>query len=208
MERASVRAARIMSLLKGIAGTVEIAELSDAQRDRVVELESAHEATSTLPIRNMGIRLLSRRTTCCALLKDARFRPPRVPTVYLVEDSGSPGPGAETGNVVMVEGVRYRIVGEEVVPGRPADKEEIIPLDTSFVIFPERRSRTGVPCFFMLPPIGFPELEAEAGALQIKDILSISPSLATDMWLRATFGFPPSNALATLLVGWNTMEGG
>ena len=202
MDSASAPAARIRSLLMGIPGTVEVAELSTPQRDRALELESAYEATSMLPIRNMGIRLLAQRETCCALLKDARFRAPRVPTVYLVEEGGTADP-ADPRTTVTVEGVRYRVVGEEVVPGRDHRAEETIALDTSFVIFPDRRSRVRVPCVFMLPPIGFPELEAEAPGLGIRDILSISPSLATDMWLRSTFGFSPSNALATLLVGWN-----
>jgi len=61
-----------------------------------------------------------------------------------------------------------------------------------------------VPCFFLLPPIGFHELEGEAGRLGISQILSISPSLAGDPYLRETFGFPPTNALATLLIGFTS----
>lgn len=90
-----------------------------------------------------------------------------------------------------------------MIPGRDHSSEMTIPLDDSFVIFPDRRSTAGVPCVFMLPPIAFPELEAQAQVLGIRDILSISPSLATDMWLRSTFRFSPSNTLATLLVGCN-----
>jgi hypothetical protein len=52
----------------------------------------------------------------------------------------------------------------------------------------------------MLPPVSFPELEGEAGSLGIRDVISISPSLAADTFLREAFGFPPTNDLATLLV--------
>ena len=71
------------------------------------------------------------------------------------------------------------------------------------MIFPERRRRADVPCLFLLPPIAFPELEKEAAVLGVCDIISISPSLAADDLLRESFGFPPTNDLATLLIGFN-----
>ena len=49
-----------------------------------------------------------------------------------------------------------------------------------------------------------PELEREAAGLGISGIISISPSLAADGFIRDTFRFPVTNALATLLVGFNT----
>ena len=80
----SVTAARIAELLGKIPGTVAVARLEPDQRLKVVELESVFERSSVLPIRNIGVRMLAERAACFALLKDARFRPPRVPTVYLV----------------------------------------------------------------------------------------------------------------------------
>ena len=56
----------------------------------------------------------------------------------------------------------------------------------------------------MLPPIHFPELEREADRLGVARIISISPSLAADTFLRESFGFPLTNTLATLLVGCTT----
>jgi hypothetical protein len=214
--------ARIQELFRKIPGTIDVVPLDDGERRKVVELESQYESSSTLPIRNLGVRLLGRRSACFALLKDTRFRPPKGPTVFLVEEGvptgvdgeGAAAPGtsvlgapADPSRIVVVDGVVYRIVGEEVIAGRDHSSEATMLLDDSFVIFPDRRSKAGVPCVFMLPPISFPELEAAAQSLGIRDILSISPSLATDMWLRSTFHFSPTNTLATLLVGCNSEPG-
>ena len=102
-------------------------------------------------------------------------------------------------------GKSYRIVGEEVAGGLGKYTEAVIPLDESFVVFPNRRSRPAVPCVFLLPPLPFPELEKVAGEMGLTGIISISPSLVSDAFLRLTFGFPPSNDLATLLVGFDLL---
>ena len=174
-----------------------VARLDDRQRRRVVDLEARGQRSPVLPVRNLGVEMLAERPLCFALLKDSTFRPPRVPTVYLVEE-GAPHGAPHT---LTVEGVPYAIIGEELIDGAPPYAETTIPLDTSFVIFPERRRGPDVSCTFVLPPIHFPELEREADRLGVARIISISPSLAVDTFLRESFGFPPTNALATLLVG-------
>ena len=73
--------------------------------------------------------------------------------------------------------------------GRPPYEEPTIPLDTSFVIFPGRRTGQRVPCSFLLPPIPFPELERVAAEVGIGAILSISPSLAADTFVRTSSDF-------------------
>jgi hypothetical protein len=194
---------RILDLLESISGVRRVVRLSDAQRRRAVELEARHERSSVIPVRNLGVRLLADRHICYALLKDSTFRAPRVPTVYLVEEDAPEG----CANVLAVAGRRYAVVGEEVREDRAPYAEATIPLEKSFVIFPERRRAADVPCLFLLPPIAFPELEREAALLGISDIVSISPSLATDGLLRHSFGFPPTNDLATLLIGFNIDQG-
>ncbi len=189
----------IVKILTDLPGVVSAAVLTDAQKERAVELESRHDAASVIPIRNVGVALIARRDACFVLLKGGGFRPPAIPTVYLVEKGAAEG----ATNAITVEGQRYAVVGEEVVPSRTPYAEPTIPLDESFVIFPQRRSGVGVPCSFILPPIAFPELEARAESLGIADVISISPSLAADSWLREAFGFPPTNSLATLLVACN-----
>jgi len=152
-----------------------------------------------LPVKNLGVALLAARNASFVLLKDGGFRSPKVPTVFLVEE----GAREDAAHVIVVEGARYAVVGEEVIDGRAPYDEAVIPIDRSFVIFPDRRSGPDIPCTFILPPIPFPELEREKGSLGISGIISISPSLPTDTFLREQCGFPPTNALATLLIGFN-----
>ncbi len=194
---------RILEILLSIPGVHRAVQLSDEQRRRAVELEARHEQASAIPVRNLGVRLLEDRHRCYALLKDSTFRPPRVPTVYLVEED-APEAGE---NILVVAGRRYAVIGEEVPDGTGPYSEATIPLEGSFVIFPDRRRSAAMPCVFVLPPIPFPELEREAALLGIRDIVSISPSLATDALLRDSFGFPPTNDLATLLIGCNIEKG-
>jgi hypothetical protein len=117
----------------------------------------------------------------------------------MVEESGD----SMSNNVINVAGKRYTVVGEEVTEDIDKYSEPVIPLERSFVMFPKRRSNPQAPCFFLLPPLPFPELEAVAGELGLREIISISPSIASDAYLREAFGFPSSNSLATLLVGFD-----
>jgi hypothetical protein len=192
--------ARVEEILRSIPGVVEVARLDGGARWRAIDLESSSEISSVLPVRNLGVKLLASRDHCYAILKDGRFRSPKGPTVFLVEqDLGGHAPHA-----IEVDGARYAVVGEEVVEGHSDYNEPVVPLEDSFVMFPDRRSGPDVPCTFMLPPLPFPELDREAAALGISGIISISPSLAADGFLRETFRFPPTNALATLLIGFNS----
>jgi hypothetical protein len=191
---------RVEEILKGIPGAVAVARLDGGQRWRAIDLESTYEVSSALPVRNVGVKLLASRDHCYAILKDGRFRAPKAPTVYLVEQDVR----GDAAQPLEVDGARYAVVGEEVVEGHAGYAEEVIPLEASFVMFPGRRSGADVPCFFMLPPLPFPELDREAAALGISGIISISPSLAADEFIRETFRFPQTNALATLLVGFNS----
>ena len=189
----------IADILRRIPGVVDLARLDDEQRIAAAALEARFAGLSALPVKNLGVALLAARNACFVLLKDVGFRPPKGPTVFLVEE----GAREDAAHVIVVEGARYAVVGEEVFDGRAPYAETVIPIDRSFVIFPDRRSGADVPCTFILPPIPFPELEAEAGRLGISGIISISPSVATDTFLREQCGFPPTNALATLLIGFN-----
>jgi hypothetical protein len=121
-----------------------------------------------------------------------------MPTVYMVEENPPP----DCAHLLVVGDRRYAIVGEEVGEGARYE-EPTIPLERSFVIFPGRRSGPDVPCVFVLPPVPFPELDRAARALGIRDVVSISPSLAADALLREALGFPPTNELATLMIGYN-----
>ena len=84
MTMGTTKLARVEEILRNIPGVVQVARL-DADRWRAIDLESAYEVSSVLPVRNLGVKLLASRDHCYAILKDGRFRAPKSPTVYLVE---------------------------------------------------------------------------------------------------------------------------
>ncbi len=188
----------VEEVLSAIPGTVRVARLDRGQVRRVVELETRHERTLVLPVRNLGISMMASRESCLVILKSAGFRAPKVPSVYMVEE----GSRADDAHVLSIAGKRYSIIGEEVIDGHRDYGEPVIPLENSFVIFPQRRRNPRTPCIFLLPPLPFPELES--ASLGVADVISISPSLVVDGYLRETFGFSASNEYATLLVGFNS----
>jgi hypothetical protein len=108
---------------------------------------------------------------------------------------------------ITVEGSAYRVVGEEVLASRQPYREKTLSLGDSFVIFPDRRASGANPSYFLVPPLGFPELEEVQDRLQIGEVLSISPSAQADTCLREACGFSSDPALATLLVAFNLVEG-
>jgi hypothetical protein len=166
-----------------------------------VDLESSYEKGALVPLKNLGVRIALKRDVAIGVLKDARFREPPEPTVYLVEEDREDG--VPSGQWITVDCTRYRIVGEEVMSSRSPYSEKTISLGDSFVIFPDRRSGNRIPSYFLVPPLGFPELEMLADELGIAGVLSISPSAQADSFLREACGFSPDPALATLLVAFD-----
>ena len=84
---------RVAAILKGLPGVVEVAEMDKRRRRRAAELELSHERTMSLPVRNLGVSLMAERDACFVLLKATTFRPPKAPSVYLVEEGGPAGGG-------------------------------------------------------------------------------------------------------------------
>ena len=190
-----------LQVLSGLPGIVAVKQVQRGTVEQVAELESRYEKGALVPLKNLGVRVALERDVAIGVLKDTHFREPPEPTVYLVEED--PDKGAPPGQRVTVEGTTYRVVGEEVLASRSPHREKIIALGDSFVIFPERRSSNRVPSYFLVPPLGFPELEAISPRLGITGVLSISPSAQADSCLREACGFPDDPALATLLVAFD-----
>jgi hypothetical protein len=188
-------------LLESLPGIVEVRRVADPILGRVLTEESRYEAGGILPVRNLGVRLAAERDVVYAVLKDRSFRPPPAPTVYMVEESDDAGVPEE--QVIRSGGKTYRILGEEVLPGRAPYAERVVNLADSFVLFPQRRSSAARPSYFLVPPLGFAELEDAAGRLGIHNVFSISPSASADALLRETCGFPADPELASLLVGFD-----
>jgi hypothetical protein len=198
--------AAVERLLAGLPGIVGVKQVGRYVLESVAAEEGRYEKSAFLPLNNEGIRQVLERQVAVALLKDRSFREPPAPTVYLVEriDGGSAANGAEvSGQILEANGARYRILGEEVLASRRPYLERTLFLADSFVLFPERRASPGNPSFFLIPPLGFAELEQRQAELGIRRVISISPSSQSDLILRQACGFPVDTALATLLVGFD-----
>jgi hypothetical protein len=192
----------IERLLAGLPGIVGAKTVGRDVLERVLAEESRFEKSAFLPLRNEGVREALARQTAVALLKDRSFREPPAPTVYLVERlEGDAAPAS--GAVLQVGGARYRILGEEVMAARKPYAEKTLFLAESFVLFPERRASPRTPSFFLMPSLGFAELEERQEELGIRRVISISPSSQSDLVLREACGFPGDAGFATLVVGFD-----
>ncbi len=186
--------------LSGLSGIVGVKPVQRADMEQVVELENRYERSSLVPTKCLGVRIAAARDVAIGIVKDSRFRNAPQPTVYMVEENAKSD--APPDHILSVEGKRYLIVGEEVFASRLPYSEETISMGDSFVIFPNRVSSV-VPAFLMVPPLGFPELEANADQLGIRGVLSVSPSSPADSYLRQICGFPPDPSMATLLIAFD-----
>jgi len=204
--RQETRRERLDSIQRLLASLRGIAAVAPADREllnRVVEQEAQYEKGAFLPLKNLGVREVRERDEVFVLLKDSLFREPPAPTVYLVEEAGGEEPQAGQPALLEVGERRYRILGEEVMESRKPYREKTLFLADSFVLFPERRATPRTPSYFLMPPLGFPELESRREELGIRRILSISPSALSDLILREACAFPRDSTLATLLVGFD-----
>jgi len=200
---AAVEIETIERILRGLEGVKDVRRLDGVARGRLLRVESEYEGSSVIPIRNIGVQSAAGRAETFVVLKDASFRPPPTPTVYMVEELDGAAHEPREPHELCIEGRRYRVIGEEIIGNRDFSAEEAVFLAETFAMFPERRTGRGVPCLFILPPLAFPELDERRCELGIADVVSNSPSIAADGYLREKYDFPRGNHLATLLVGFN-----
>ena len=193
-----------LRLLAGLPGVVAVESVRREVVKQIAELENRYEQGALIPLKNLGVRIALKREIAVALLKDKIFREPPEPTVCLVEEV-QPEERNDR-RCITVEGAVYRVVGEEVLASRRPYGEKTISLGDSFVIFPDRRASGSIPSYFLVPPLGFPELEEVQDRLGIGGVLSISPSARADDCLREACGFSSDPSLATLLVAFNLVE--
>jgi len=203
-------------LLAALPGIVAVRRVDGPILGQAAAQERRGEHGGILPVRNLGMQTALERQVVFALLKARSFRPPPAPTVYLVEElegggcggtggGCAAGAGAPPGQLIRTGDRSYRILGEEVLSGRDPYTEKTVKLSGSFVMFPERRTDPRRPSYFLVPALGFAELEEAEGRLGIRGVFSISPSASTDALLRELCGFDPDPGLATLLVGFDCL---
>ena len=195
---------KIEPFLESLGGVLEVKSIPESHCSTINGLEGQYESSGIMPVKNEGMRHVLGRDKAYAILKDASFREPPHPTVYLVEEAGNAyddNPEKEE-NFLVIDQKRYRILGEEIL-GR-----NISPQDFSgaFEYHLDRRTDPGTPSYFILPPVPFLELEDKKDALEIEDIISASPSTLSDDFIREVSGFSKNKDYATILVGFNLIK--
>ena len=189
----------VTRLLRSLSGVRAAAGLAPGDRPRLFEAERSFEEEAAVPVLNAGMREALEREHTVAVLKDSAFRPPPIPTIYLVEESGGP-PVPES---LLLEGRNLHIIGEELLDGSVPRAPGGVMISDTFVMYPERRRDPSRPAWFLLPPVPFPELESSSCAMGIRRVVSSSPSARADEVVRRMCGFPSDPALATLLIGFD-----
>ena len=91
---AADRITRIEDILRGLRGVRGIGRLDETARNQCARIEAENEAAAAVPVRNIGVRSAASRAEAFVILKDASFRQPGMPTVYLVEEALDPRPAA------------------------------------------------------------------------------------------------------------------
>jgi len=191
----------ITDLLQNIEGVLTTSRIDDKSRKMIIELEEDYEKSSVIGLQNIGIPMIMQCTEVFAILKNSSFRPPPNSTVFLVEKLKEDD-GKEYH--LRVDNRDFRIIGEELINKKPTEDEDYMYISDDFVIYPERRcNRAGNPAFFLIPPLGFTELESVKDRLRIRNVMSVSPSTMSDSYIREQCSFSPDTKLATILIGFN-----
>jgi len=195
----------IVRCLENLTGVMRCRLLPDSLSAEILEAERRYGSSSFFPVNNAGLQMVFQRQRVLALLKDGTFRPPRVPTVLMVEvmdNHCASGP-----DVVSLGEKFYRIIGKELLGEHKEAGEEVLPISETFVIYPGRRGEASRPALFLLPPVPFPELEEKGEELGIHRIVSASPCSLSDAVIRDRLSFSRDRRFATLLIGFDLLGG-
>jgi hypothetical protein len=183
--------------LRKLRGVVAAAPVDRGIRSEALASEESYERGCTPPVSNLALRMGLARVHVLAILKDRSFRRPPTPTLYLVEEGEAP-----PSEVLVVEGRRYHVIGEECLAG-DTPPAGCMPVSETFYLYPERRSDPGRAAAFLLPPVRFPEMEDGPWAARVRHVVSASPSAVTDVLIRSACGFAQDPRLATLILGFD-----
>ncbi len=160
--------------VRALRGVLRADFVTDRDREEIRGLSTPDSAE------NRGVDEVLQCSRVLCLFKDASFRAPPEPTLLLVDDAGG-------------------VLGRELVAGEMSPKErKLAHLGKDFVLFPGARPHGRLR--FLLPPVGFPELEDVPG---ITRVVSASPDTPQDDYLRDCLGAPHGREYASVLVGYN-----
>lgn len=196
----------IKDLLSGLSGVVAVKLLKDEHTQAIHAAEEEYEKLHVVRVSNLGLHVVLQRDLVFILLKDSSFRKPPVSTLYMVEEL-SPEEAKSyqvPDHLIQVQEQYFKVVGEEIMYKEKAYQEKTTYFNDDFVLFPHRRQgRQGVPAYFLIPPIPFPELEEVKEDMMIDSIISVSPCTITDTKLRDLYNLSGDTKYATILIGCN-----
>jgi hypothetical protein len=195
----------IKKLLSDLKGVISVSQIKDKNRDKIIKLEKNYEKNGVVGLQNSGMRMVFQSDIVYAILKDTSFRPPPGSTVFMVEDHEIGN--KTTDHILEVNSKKYNIIGEELINRKPPEDEKYMFISDDFILYPERRKgKAKNPAFFLIPALGFSELEAVKDIYKIKNIISVSPSTMSDDLIRKLCIFSPRNDYATILIGFNKIN--
>ncbi len=201
----------ILTAVESLTGAVRCISVHRDDIPEILQAEAADAETQLIPLDPQGVREIAGREQIILLLKDSTFRPPPSPSLYMVEPIEDPA-ALPREHCLCKAGKWYCIIAEERIyrdgeltpGGSGGNEEQVIELQKDFVLYPERRKRTRKgPVVFLLPEIGFPELEEKEEEYGIGRVGSVSPSASADKLLRRKYGMSDDPNLATILIGFD-----
>lgn len=173
-----------LNIIKGLTGVRTAFVLDKEIMDQMLKEEATVQGSGGAAVDNQGVKEAFKREVVIALIKDPRFRPPPEPTI-----------------IMTTNGVT---VGQEIFPwtAHEVEGQNVIWLSDGFCIFVDRIQNA--PSKFVMPPVSFPELNPSNGC---KDVVSCSPAPTTDLMMRKHAGMEDNGKLASVLVGFNIIDG-
>lgn len=174
-------------IIEKMDGILKIERLSNEDIKNIIDIESNRD-NDIIPVINEGLKECFRRNVSLVLFKNGRFRNPQNSTVMLVTEDG-------------------KILGHDIFSKEEKEKfkndKNAYFLSDDFVIFKEdtqNRNLNPKKQYFILPPVGFDELNH---VKMVSDVVSSSPSTYSDTYLKKKYGIPEDPKIATIIVSFS-----
>lgn len=190
----------IKEYLSHLDGIINTTRITGNLKDKIIRNEKRYERTCAVPVINLAVSSVLNNDNVYVILKDETFRKPENPTFFLVQDAETPEDNPGLDDCMR----HYTILGEEFMGQEIDGKEKKLSLGDTLVLHKNKKRNKAKASFFVLPPLGFPELECVSTLFGITDILSASPSPLSDDLLRTAHGLRKDKKYATLLISFNS----
>ena len=179
----------IAEVLSNLNGVLDVKRLTPENILKIIDFESERKE-ELVPLFNRGIQECFKRDVSFVIFKKGFFRPPPSPTMLLIFD------GEVLGHDIFSDEEKERFRNDE----------DVRFLSDDFIIYEDVLNNHNLEKgneYFVLPPVPFPELESFD---YISDVISSSPSTASDEYLKEEYGFSQDSSIATIFVSFNLKD--